>query len=86
MLELAQLVDYVDVVDGAELLGVPGPGFGEVGDVDGVCPGGGGVVLVDDEEVLGELDAGDVDGAVTVSFLLGVLLGMMSTYLRYWHD
>lgn len=72
MLQLAELVDDVDVVDGAELLGVPGPGFGEVGDVDGVCPSGGGVLVVDDEEVFGELDAGDVDGAVAVSLFARV--------------
>lgn len=52
MLQLPQLVDDVDVVDGAELLGVPGPGFGEVRYVDRVCPCGGGVVVVNDEEVL----------------------------------
>ena len=52
VLQLAQLVDDVDVVDGLELWRVPGPGLGEVGDVDCVGPGRGGVVIVDNEEVL----------------------------------
>jgi hypothetical protein len=52
VLQLPQLVDDVDVVDGLELWRVPGPGFGEVGDVDCVGPCRRGVVIVDDEEVL----------------------------------
>ena len=70
MLQISELVDDVDLVDGAKFCRLPRMRLGYVGGIYRFCPRRRWVFLVvNDEEILCQLKARDIDRPATVSYV-----------------